>query len=298
MADMTDAPFCRVVKSLASPIIFREMISSEAIVRGNKKTLSMAKIHPDEHPLIQQIFGKDPDIMAQAAKIIEETFHPDGIDINMGCPVYKMISHFNGAALMKDPDLAFRIVEKGKSAITIPLSIKIRTGWSKPDECIAFSKKLEEAGADLISIHGRTKIQGYSGKANWEIIREVKKQVSLPVLVNGDISSADLALQALQITKCDGVLIGRAALGNPWIFSQIEDVLANRSIKEINLQERIRIIKQHLHLHLEKYGSKAIITFRKHLCWYLKSLPNIKSLRIKMVQTTTLEEIEKLLNEL
>jgi len=298
MADMTDAPFCRTVKSLASPIIFREMVSSEAIIRGNQKTLNMTKIHKDEHLLIQQIFGKDPDTMAKAAKIIEEQFYPDGIDINMGCPVYKMISNFNGAALMKDPGLACRIVQKVKSTIAIPVSVKIRAGWSDPNECIEFVKSLESAGADLISIHGRTKVQAYSGKANWQVIAQAKKQVSIPVLANGDIFSADLALQALDQTKCDGVLIGRGALGNPWIFSQIEDTLCQKSLRPVSIQERVYIIKQHLNFHIQQYGPKSVIRFRKHLCWYLKGLPNIKNLRMKMVQVLTVEEVETILDEL
>ncbi|MFH1712499.1 MAG: tRNA-dihydrouridine synthase family protein, partial [Patescibacteria group bacterium] len=170
MADMTDTAFCQIVKSLASPIIWREMVSAEAIVRGNEKTLEMTKIHEDERPIIQQIFGADADRMAEAARIIEADIQPEGIDINMGCPVYKMTSSFNGAALMKDPELASNIVKQVKAAISLPLSVKIRAGWSEHSECIDFAKMLEQAGADLISIHGRTKAQGYAGKENRQVV--------------------------------------------------------------------------------------------------------------------------------
>ncbi len=170
MADMTDSAFCRVVKEVSgadAPVVFREMVSSEAVVRKNDKTLGMTDIHPDERPLVQQIFGSDPKTMAESAKIIEAEHHPEGFDINMGCPVYKIVHNFNGAALMQNPELAASIILEMKKVISVPLSVKIRLGWSDPKDCLTFIKALEDAGADLVTIHGRTKSQGYSGKSDW-----------------------------------------------------------------------------------------------------------------------------------
>ncbi|MBI2473955.1 tRNA dihydrouridine synthase DusB [Candidatus Uhrbacteria bacterium] len=308
MADMTDQSFCRVVKDLSkqgaimngfgSPIVFREMVSAEAVVRGNEKTLGMTDIHPDERPIVQQLFGSDPDTLAEAARIIEEQHHPEGFDLNMGCPVYKIVHNFNGAALMKEPALATKIIQKIKSVISVPLSIKIRTGWSDPKECLEFSKVIEAAGADLITVHGRTKLQGYSGESDWNVLREVKHSVSIPVLANGDIHTAPLTFEALKTTQCDGVLIARGALGNPWIFSQIEDLLAGKQPQPITLEERVRVIKQHLVYHTEQYGERGIPTFRKHLSWYLRGIPKAKIYKEQLHTAQTQETVFFILDHL
>ncbi|MBU1705181.1 tRNA-dihydrouridine synthase family protein, partial [Patescibacteria group bacterium] len=169
MAEMTDSPFCRVVKSLSSPIIFREMVSADALVHGNEKTLKMLDIHDEERPLVQQIFGRDPEIMAQAAKIVMARQNPEFIDLNMGCPAKKLTGNFHGCALMKDPELAAAIVKAVKAAVDVPVSVKTRTGWSDKKEILEFAQVLEQAGADLITIHGRTKKQAYAGRADWDI---------------------------------------------------------------------------------------------------------------------------------
>jgi tRNA-dihydrouridine synthase B len=282
MADMTDSAFCRVVKSVSQNekshpvIVFREMVSAEAVVRGNAKTLAMTDIHPDERPIVQQLFGSNPDIMAQAARMIEAEHHPEGFDINMGCPVYKIVHNFNGAALMREPRLATEIIKKMKAATTVPLSVKIRTGWKNPRECFEFARTLEDAGTDLITIHGRTKIQGYSGQSDWNLIGELKSTLTIPLLANGDIHTAPLTFDALKTTGCDGVLIARGALGNPWIFSQIQDLLMGQATTHITLDERIRVIKLHVNFHLEQYGESAITTFRKHLSWYFRGVPGAR----------------------
>lgn len=283
MADMTDSAFCRVVKSVASPIVFREMVSAEAVVRKNEKTLKMAQVHEAERPLVQQIFGARPSTMAEAAKIIEELSHPEGIDINMGCPVYKITSTFNGCALMKDPATAEAIVREMKKVISVPLSVKIRAGWSKYDECVEFAKRLEAAGADLITVHGRTKEQGYAGLANREAVAAVKQAVSIPVLYNGDVFTWQEFFLALEQTKCDGVLIARGGLGNPWIFKQIEEKLAGKEPSVVTLEERVAMVKKHLDLHLEEYGEDKVTTFRKHLAWYFKGIPRFKQVREELM---------------
>jgi tRNA-dihydrouridine synthase B len=283
MADMTDSTFCRVVKSLSSPIVFREMVSSEAVIRGNDKTMGMAEIHHEERPLVQQIFGANPENMAESARIIERDFHPEGFDINMGCPVYKITSNFNGAALMKNPELATNIVKSMKAAISVPLSVKMRAGWSDHEECIDFSKQIEEAGASLITVHGRTKMQGYAGLSNRDVVRRVKEAVSIPVLYNGDVFTWQDYFKALDETGCDGVLIARGALGNPWIFKQIQEKLNGKEPEEVTLEERIRVVRMHLNLHLNQYGDDRLPTFRKHLSWYFKGLPHFKQFRQEMM---------------
>ncbi|MBT5807820.1 tRNA dihydrouridine synthase DusB [Candidatus Uhrbacteria bacterium] len=301
MADMTDQAFCRTVRAISDSkdlIVFREMVSSEAVVRGNDKTLNMTAIHPEERPIVQQLFGSDPDTMAEAARIIEKEHAPEGFDINMGCPVYKVVHNFNGAALMKNPELASEIIRKVKAAITVPLSVKIRAGWDDPKECLEFGKVIEAAGADLITIHGRTKKQGYSGTCDWDLIREFKKTVSIPVLANGDIHTPPLTLDALKQTECDGVLIARGALGNPWIFSQIDDLLAGRKPKQITLKERIRVVKMHLDFHVEQYGEKGVRTFRKHLSWYFRGIHGAKPYKNRLHTTDSVEEVHAILGEM
>jgi tRNA-dihydrouridine synthase B len=308
MADMTDSAFCRVVKDVSkggtilngigAPIVFREMVSSEAVVRGNNKTLDMTDIHPDERPIVQQIFGSDPATMAEAARIIEEQHNPEGFDINMGCPVYKVVHTFNGAALMQDPDLATKIIKEMKKVISVPLSVKIRSGWENPRECIEFSKVIEAAGADLITMHGRTKKQGYSGQSDWNLILEVKRGLSVPFLANGDIHTPPLTLQALETTGADGVLIARGALGNPWIFPQIEDLLAGREPKQITLVERVAVVKKHLDYHVEQYGERGIVTFRKHMSWYFRGIHGAKPYKSRMHTKQTAEGLHDVLDEM
>lgn len=300
MADMTDSAFCQVVKEVTGesnyPIMFREMVSAEAVVRGNDKTLGMTEIHPAERPLVQQIFGSDPAAMAESARIINAQHHPEGFDINMGCPVYKIVHNFNGAALMKEPVLATKIVQAMKAVIDVPLSVKIRLGWSDPSECITFAKVLEAAGADLITIHGRTKLQGYSGVADWEMIKRAKEAVSIPVLANGDVHKAELIQTALDISGCDGVLIARGALGNPWIFKQFKDLQAGRQPTVVSLEERLRVVRRHLELHLEQYGPSSVNTFRKHLSWYFKGQPNFKQFKEPMMKAKNKEDLLQVLS--
>ncbi len=299
MADMTDSPFCRIAKQFGWPVVFREMVSSEALVRESAKTLHMAAFHEEERPLIQQIFGKDPLTMARAAEIVEKNFHPDGIDINMGCPVYKLVSDFNGACLMKDPDRACAIIREMKRAVEAPISVKIRLGWSDKTDCLEFIKRIEDAGATLVTIHGRTRAQGYSGIADWEMIGRAKEQVSIPVLCNGDIHTPEKVFEALAISKCDGVLIARGALGCPWFFQWYEEIAKTGARQtEITLAQRAQYVLAHARLHVAEYGERGVVTFRKHLSWYFKGIDHIKPWREQLVKVTTLAELEEILNAL
>jgi len=298
MADMSDLPFCLICKEQGTPLMFREMVSSEAVVRMNEKTLKMASSDDRERPLVQQIFGSEPDVMAEAARIIEERFHPDGIDINMGCPVYNLVSNFNGAFLIKEPKRAHAIITAMKKAVKVPISVKTRLGWSQDTNCLEFVKVLEDAGAELISMHGRTKEQGYSGKANWERIGEARRQVPhVPFLVNGDITTPELAKEAMTTAGADGVLIGRGGLGNPWFFKQVETYLKTGiNLEEPSLAERIRVVKEHANLHVSHYGDRGLIKLRKHLPWYFKGTHGDKELRSALVRVSTLEELDLILN--
>ncbi len=302
MADMTDSPFCQVVKEVTGdseyPVMFREMVSSEAIVRGSEKTLEMTDIDASERPLVQQIFGSDPEVMAQSAMIIAKEHSPEGFDINMGCPVYKLTSNFNGCALMNDVKVATSIVSKVKESINVPLSVKIRLGWSDPNSCIEFAPQLEKAGASLITVHGRTKAQGYSGIADWHKIAEVKKVLSIPLLANGDIHTPEAVVKALEITKADGALIARGALGNPWFFKQAKDLLETGSYKEPSLDERVAVVRRHFNLHVKKYGTSGVFTFRKHVHWYFKGIDGAKILREKFNNAKIEEDVLKVLDEI
>ncbi|HAZ28477.1 MAG TPA: hypothetical protein DCY48_01730 [Candidatus Magasanikbacteria bacterium] len=298
MADMTDSPFCQIVRMIGgADVVFREMVSSEAIVRENAKTMGMTDFVESERPIVQQLFGADPLTMANAAEIVMRHAGPEGIDINMGCPVYKITSNFNGCALMKEPSRAAGIIREVKRAIgATPLSVKIRLGWSDPDEFRTFIPIIEEAGADLITLHGRTKVQGYAGVSDWDRIQEAKKIATVPLLANGDIHEPSEVWEALDQTHADGVLIARGALGNPWFFS-----LAHPLAQQVDLKEKMRIIREHARLHLVHYGRGNLITFRKHLAWYFKAsrlgceIPHIKEIRACLMQVNNFSELESVL---
>lgn len=299
MADMTDTPFNLICKSHGVPVIFREMVSSEATIRKNDRTMQMAEFDDGERPVIQQIFGSKPKTMAEAARIIEEHFHPDGIDINMGCPVYKLTSNFDGAALMKDPELASEIVKAVKGAVKAPMSVKTRLGWSDDTDCLEFVKRIEDAGVDLISIHGRTKTQGYAGHANWKRIGEAKANVSIPVLANGDIKTVDDAREALKQSNTDGFLVGRGALGNPWFFEElVTELQGSGSFTPPSMEDRIEAIRKHADLHIEHYGEKGLVKFRKHLPYYFKGMKGWKDVRAKLVRISTKDELEEILDSI
>lgn len=315
MADYTDSPFSLICKKFGADVIYREMVSAEALVRGNEKTLKMAEFDKKERPIILQIFGANPKTMARAARILEEKFHPDGIDINMGCPARKIVGNFNGACLMKDPSQAAKIVEAVKSAVSCQVSVKTRTGWSGSDEILKFAPILEKAGADAIAIHGRTKAMGYAGKADWEIVGRVKEKLSIPVLLNGDIVNFESFKKAIDISGADGVLIGRGALGFPWIFRNIKNKSSSRTFADSHLAPRFagrakvslldkkdvapslaeikKVLLEHAKLHLAHYGEKGIILFRKHAVSYFKGAPDAKNIRIKLAKINNLEELSQ-----
>lgn len=299
MADMSDLPFCLLCKQHGTPLMFREMVSSEAIVRLNPKTLKMAEFDERERPLVQQIFGSDPATMAEAARIIEERFHPDAIDINMGCPVYNIVSNFNGAFLIKEPERAAAIIRAMKAAVSVPISVKTRLGWKHDTDCLDFVKVVEDAGAALISMHGRTKEQGYSGVANWDRIGEARANVpNTPFLVNGDITTPELAAEAMKRSGADGVLIGRGMLGNPWFAKQVQEYLTQNALdstQEITLEDRVNAIKEHARMQVFHYGERGLVKLRKHLPWYFKGFNGWKEIRSALVRIDTIQDLDTIL---
>jgi tRNA-dihydrouridine synthase B len=299
MADMTDSAFCRLAKRRGCRIVFREMVSAEALVRGSDKTLAMAAFHDEERPIVLQLFGSEPAVMAEAVRLLDERYDPDAFDINMGCPARKIAGNFNGASLMREPDKATAVVRAMKGATAKPVSAKTRLGWSRADEILDFVKVLEDAGADLISIHGRTKTQGYSDSADWGMIGRAKGLVSVPLFVNGDIFSTEAALGAIHASGCDGMLIARGALGNPWIFRQIDDAFAGREPKKVTVEERIATVLEHANLHAGLHDDdRPMVSFRKHLVWYFRGIPGARRLRERLVQVETVTDLESVLADM
>lgn len=290
MADFTDEPFSLICKKFNAQVIFREMVSADAIVHGSSKTLKMIGLNKKERPVIQQIFGHDPKTMARAAEVIYKSVKPDGIDINMGCPAPKLIKNFHGCALMKDPIKIIKIIKAVKAAVPCPVSVKTRLGWSQPDEILKIAPIIEQAGADLISVHGRTKSQGYTGSANWEMIGKVKKIISLPLLANGSIFEVADVQNCLDITGANGVLIARGALGNPWIFQKTEK-------KSLTIDQIKKVIWAHAKLQTKSYGDYGLVLFRKHLMFYLKGLAHTKELKTKLTQVENLSQLKNILKE-
>jgi len=307
MADLTDQPFCRICKEIGVPYVWREMVSAEAIVRGNLKTRAMTEISEEERPVIQQLFGNDPAKLAEAARLVEELQHPDGIDINMGCPVRKITENFDGSSLMRDPDRAAAIVKAVKAAVKVPISVKTRLGWSRDDEILEFAKVIQEAGADLITVHGRTKDQGYSGTANRERVGDVKRLLGIPVILNGDVVDGATAKRALDLTDADGVMVGRGALGNPWVFKEIAAAfeVPSTQYRVPSLSDRVAVVLRHAQYQVERYGEGGLIKLRKHLPLYFKKelkaeYPDIdfSELRSRLVRISTYTELESFLKPL
>ena len=301
MAGISNSAYRRIIKEMGPGLIYAEMVSDKAITFGSKKTIDMLYMTESERPISQQIFGSDKESFVEAAKFIYENMHPDIIDINMGCPVPKVaISSQAGSALLKNPDKVYEIVKAVKESVPIPVTVKIRSGWDANSiNATVIAKKCEEAGADAIAIHARTRSQGYSGKADWNIIKQVKESVSIPVIGNGDIFSCYDAKRMLDTTGCDFVMIGRGSLGNPWLIKECVEYLENGTIpKEVTFEEKIDMIKKHLNLLRKTKNDKvALLEIRTHIAYYLKGLKNSSELKNMIFKTKSFEEIEALLNE-
>lgn len=299
MAGVTDLPFRLLCREMGVGLLCMEMVSAKAILYGNKNTESLLQIHPEEPPVSLQLFGSDPDIMSEIAKRIEELPFAF-LDINMGCPVPKIVKNGEGSALMQQPKLVHEIVSKVSRAIEKPVTVKIRKGFDDGSvNAVEIAKIIEDAGGAAVAVHGRTREQYYSGKADWDIIRRVKEAVKIPVIGNGDVASGKDAERMFDETGCDGIMIGRAAQGNPWIFQDlIQYEESGEEPKARSAQEVKEMMLRHARLQIQYKGDyTAIREMRKHVAWYTTGFPNSAKLRDEINHAESYEELERLLNE-
>lgn len=297
MAGVTDLPFRVLCKEQGAGLICMEMISAKAILYKNKNTEALMKIHPSEHPVSLQLFGSDSEIISEMAKQIEDRPF-DILDINMGCPVPKVVNNGEGSALMKNPALVREIVSKTVKAIRKPVTVKIRRGFDEDHvNAVEIAKIIEDCGAAAVAVHGRTREQYYAGKADWEIIRQVKEAVSIPVIGNGDIDMPEKAVQMMNQTGCDGVMIARGARGNPWIFSRtLQYMETGEASSKPDKEEVIHTMLRYARMQLEYKGAyTGIREMRKHIAWYTSGFPKSARLRSAINEIETYEELEKLL---
>ena len=298
LAGITNLPMRLIAKEAGCGLVCSEMISANGLVYRSSKTEQLLQSGPKDKPLSVQLFGSDPDIMASAAKIVESS-GADILDINFGCSVKKILKSDSGAALMRKPDLAEAVIRSVRSAIRIPLTIKIRTGWEKnADDARTITRIAEKEGVDAIAIHPRLATQGFKGRADWRVIAEIKRAVSIPVIGNGDIVSARDAIQMMTETGCDAVMVGRAAIGNPWIFRQINALLKGETFSETDLTSRFRLMTRYLVSSVAYFGERqACYMMRSRLAWFVKGLRHAKYFResIKHLSTEAqaLELIER-----
>lgn len=300
MAGVTDLPFRLLCSEQGAGLSGMEMVSAKAILYGNKNTEALLSIHPEEGPVSLQLFGSDPKIVSEMAARIEE--RPFAVlDFNMGCPVPKIVGNGEGSALMREPKLAGEIIAATVKAIGKPVTVKIRKGFDEAHvNAVEIAKIAEDAGAAAVAVHGRTREQFYSGRADWEIIARVKEAVSIPVIGNGDVTDGESARRMLVETGCDGVMIGRGARGNPWLFAQTAAFLEDgRILQPPSLEEKKKMMLRHAALQLAEKGEyTGVREMRKHLSWYTAGMPNSARLRGQVNLAESFEEIERLVESL
>lgn len=301
MAGVCNSAFRRIIKEMGAGLIYAEMVSDKAITYENKKTIDMLYMTDFERPIAQQIFGSDKESFVVASKFICDTMHPDIIDINMGCPVPKVAVHAQaGSALLKDIPKIKEIVKSVVETVNVPVTVKIRSGWDNSHiNAVEVAKAVEEAGASAICVHPRTRSQGYSGKADWNIIKEVKNAVKIPVIGNGDITSKEDAKRMLEETGCDAIMIGRGVLGNPWLVKEVVEYIENGNIvPKPTPKERVDMCLKHIsYLREIKCDKLVVLESRNHIAWYLKGLTDSNEIKNKIFLTKDVDDIITILND-
>ncbi|NLA57795.1 MAG: tRNA dihydrouridine synthase DusB [Firmicutes bacterium] len=299
MAGVTNSIFRRICKAMGAGLVITEMVSSKGLLYNNRRTEELLAFSEEERPIAIQLFGSEPETMGKAARMVA-ALEPDLIDINMGCPTPKIVKNGDGAALMRDPDLAARVVESVAANVSCPVTVKMRRGWDENSPTAAeIAPLLVKAGAQGLTIHGRYREQFYRGKADWDCIAAVKAAVDVPVWGNGDVDSPDAALKMLQETGCDGVMIGRSALGNPWIFREVSHYLRWREyLPKPSLRERLDLALAHLEKEVAVLGELAgVRKMRSQLAWYTKGFPQAAAVRQRLNQAKSVAEVREILED-
>ncbi len=318
LAGVSDRTFRRLARRYGAEYTTSEMVSAKAlcyeqrshrpVTEARVRTAPLAAVMREEYPMAVQLFGAEPSFMAEAARLLESGEYrgacgeipPVAIDVNMGCPMAKIVGNGEGSALMKDPALAEAIVRAMVNAVRVPVTVKIRAGWDKSSiNAVEMAKRLEQAGAAMICVHGRTREQMYAPRADWSVIREVKEAVRIPVVGNGDIFCADDALRMLRETSCDGVMVARGAQGNPWIFAELIARLEGRPYEPPTLQERFAVAIEHAEMLVREKGMRAgIAESRKHMAWYLHGVRGAAAARDEVMQAETLDGVREIFERL
>ena len=295
-AGVSESPFRRLCRRFGADVVVSEFVSAAGLLHGNQRTLDYLRFAEEERPIGVQIFGADPGQMGEAAAFVHETFAPDFIDINFGCPVKKVVKRNGGSGCLRDLDLVDRIIRAVAAATSLPTTAKIRSGFDqRTRDPVAIGRVCQEAGAQAICLHPRTRTDMYSGEARWEEIRALKEAVSIPVIGNGDIRSGEDARRMRDETGCDGIMIARGSHGDPWLFAQARAALDGHPVPpDPDVEERFRICLEHARnaIAFERNAERAVIEFRKHLGWYTKGLPSGRELRQELFQVETMEDME------